>query len=444
MMDEILRQRSIVTSLSSVINSIGDDEEVEDREDDGEDNGTDSSHWSELGEGEEEDDDSGDDSGENSGGEDENDEDYLPERSTTRQRPRSPSPPAQLVKEEELSHSSVQPTSSTCSQSSVPTCTSERGRTAQRGKATQKRSRRRIPASAPLPEWQRSNWQPKDIPFTASPGLAGAAATMDSDKPVDFVELFLTDEFIDNIVKQTNLYAQQSIEAAQRHSVHSRTQAWKPVTVPEMKKFLGLIFLTGIVKKPELEMYWSTDEVLSTPYYSKVMSRNRFQIILRFLHFNDNNAVQADNTDKLHKIRPVVDYLISKFKELYQPAKNISIDEGMLLWRGRLVFKVYNPLKPVKYGIKSYILCDSQTGYCFNMKPYAGESTPLGDTVVQLLDRLSGHGYKLYMDNYYNSVSLCQRLLHLKTHVCGTLRKNRGEPEDFQTLTKAELKNGQG
>ncbi|KAK7893503.1 hypothetical protein WMY93_022655 [Mugilogobius chulae] len=44
MMDEILRQRSIVTSLSSVINSIGDDEEVEDREDDGEDNGTDSSH----------------------------------------------------------------------------------------------------------------------------------------------------------------------------------------------------------------------------------------------------------------------------------------------------------------------------------------------------------------------------------------------------------------
>ncbi|KAK7925489.1 hypothetical protein WMY93_007799 [Mugilogobius chulae] len=142
---------------------------------------------SELGEGEDDDDDSGDDSGEDSGGEDENDEDYLPEsvqrfahvdsrRSTTRQRPRSPSPPplcAPLVKEEELSQSSVQPRSSTCSQSSLPTCTSERGRTAQRGKAKQKRSRRRTPASAPLPEWQRGSWQPKDIPFTASPGLAG-------------------------------------------------------------------------------------------------------------------------------------------------------------------------------------------------------------------------------------------------------------------------------
>ncbi len=168
-------------------------------------------------------------------------------------------------------------------------------------------------------------------------------------------------------------------------SQHARIHAWKPVTVSEMKVFLGLFFLTGIIHKPELDMYWSTDEMLATPYFSKVMSRNRFEIIWRFLHFNDNTARPANDTDRLYKVRPVLDHLVTKFREMYQPNTNICIDEGMLLWRGRLAFRVYNPQKPIKYGIKSYILCDSETGYCFNMKPYCGESSPLKDTLSLFL-----------------------------------------------------------
>lgn len=86
------------------------------------------------------------------------------------------------------------------------------------------------------------------------------------------------------------------------------------------------------------------------------------------------------------KVRSVLDYLVTKFQELYKPNTNICIDEGMLLWRGHLAFKVYNHQKPVKYGIKSYNLCDSETGYCFNLKPYCGESASLGDTVVSPTD----------------------------------------------------------
>ncbi|XP_053184300.1 piggyBac transposable element-derived protein 4-like [Scomber japonicus] len=179
------------------------------------------------------------------------------------------------------------------------------------------------------------------------------------------------------------------------------------------------------------------DEVDATPYFNKTMSRNRFQIIWRFLHYN-NNASQ-DAADKLYKVRPVLDYIVKKFKELYQPGQNICIDEGMMLWRGRLSFKVYNPQKPVKYGIKSYILCDSATGYCFNMQPYVGTASTLPDTVFTLLDRLPGHGYTLYMDNFYKSISLCERLLGARTNVCGTLQKNRGEPKTITEVTKTDL-----
>ena len=69
-----------------------------------------------------------------------------------------------------------------------------------------------------------------------------------------------------------------------------------------MKKFLGLIFVTGIVRKPKLELYWSTRGIFQTLIFSQIMSRNRFQLIQRYLHVNDNNAA-GTNKDHLYKIR---------------------------------------------------------------------------------------------------------------------------------------------
>ena len=38
---------------------------------------------------------------------------------------------------------------------------------------------------------------------------------------------------------------------------HARSEERKPVTVIEMKKFLSLILVTGVVSEPKLELYWS-------------------------------------------------------------------------------------------------------------------------------------------------------------------------------------------
>jgi len=58
----------------------------------------------------------------------------------------------------------------------------------------------------------------------------------------------------------------------------ARSEEWKPVTVIEMKKFLGLIFVTGVVQKPKLELYWSMRGIFQTPIFSQTMSKNRFQL----------------------------------------------------------------------------------------------------------------------------------------------------------------------
>ena len=67
-----------------------------------------------------------------------------------------------------------------------------------------------------------------------------------------------------------------------------------------MKKFLGLIFVTDIVRKPKLELYWSMRGIFQTPIFQQTMSRNRFKLIQRHLHFSDNNTA-GTSKDRLYR-----------------------------------------------------------------------------------------------------------------------------------------------
>lgn len=99
-----------------------------------------------------------------------------------------------------------------------------------------------------------------------------------------------------------------------------------------------------------MDDYWSTNPLLETPIFGKTMPRNRFRQILSFLHFSDNNN-KPDSGDRLFKVQTIIDYFTKKFQENFNLGQNISIDEGMIPWRERLSFKVYNPSKITKYGI---------------------------------------------------------------------------------------------
>ena len=68
------------------------------------------------------------------------------------------------------------------------------------------------------------------------------------------------------------------------------------------------------------------------------------------------------------------------------------------------MFRVYNPLKPTKYGIKSYICADSITAYCYKFVIYDGDYHSIDEIVNDLVTDLHGKNHRLHMDNYYNSV----------------------------------------
>ncbi|KAJ8933661.1 hypothetical protein NQ314_013873 [Rhamnusium bicolor] len=118
-------------------------------------------------------------------------------------------------------------------------------------------------------------------------------------------------------------------------------------------------------------------------------------------------------------------------KELYYPSRELSIDESMVLWRGRLEFRQYVKDKRHKFGIKLYQLCEPN-GIVLKLMVYTGSANPeisgTGHTekvVFALMKDYLNNGHSLYMDNYYNSVSLSNQLPQNKTYTTGTLRSNR-------------------
>ena len=291
--------------------------------------------------------------------------------------------------------------------------------------------------------WCPATRQPQRIGFTGNPGPTALAEVSDPENFLEYFQLIINDDVLGIVVEETNRYAGQFFSStAGTLPTHSRAHDWKPLTLPELKIFLGLTLLTGILdKRGHLSDYWSKNPLLYTPFFGQTMSRNRYQNILKFLHFNDNAARPSDSTDKLYKLRPIHDKIVENWRTLYNPGEQISIDEGMLKWRGRLSFRVYNKDKPTKYGIKAYILADSNSGYCWNMDIYHGKGKRLRETVTGLLaDTCLRSGHSLYMDNFYNSVELSEELLADKVHTVGTLRSHRGEPSEIRSAKSGNPK----
>ena len=142
------------------------------------------------------------------------------------------------------------------------------------------------------------------------------------------------------------------------------------------------------------------------------------------------------NHDPLFKLRPLFDALSASFKRIYIPGEKVAIDEAIVPWRGRVLFRVYIKNKPTKWGIKLYELCESTSGYVYNLEVFCrapGVSNASGEVVKRLLEPIANEGRTVYMDNYYMCPTLAEDLLLEGTNSVGTTRANRrGMPEELK------------
>ena len=100
---------------------------------------------------------------------------------------------------------------------------------------------------------------------------------------------------------------------------------------------------------------------------------------------------------------------IQKFQKFYAPTEFLSLDEGMIPAKNHLGIKQYIKNKPVKWGLKKFLLCDSTNGYVTNFEVYSGKEphiTPhlcaTGNGVHRLFTstQLLDLGHTLVMDRF--------------------------------------------
>ena len=134
-----------------------------------------------------------------------------------------------------------------------------------------------------------------------------------------------------DIVYQTNLYV------TQKHRIVPA------VTANELYAFLGINLLMEYHSLPAIKHYWSNDVDLKVPLVPDVTPRNRYQQILANLHVNKNNAMPENNTDKMYKIRTLVVALNNNSMLLYNVNERISVNENMILFKGRVQWSITTP-----------------------------------------------------------------------------------------------------
>ena len=284
-----------------------------------------------------------------------------------------------------------------------------------------------------MKHWVAGGRRQERLPFTAHVGKR-RYLDLSEEGYLQYLECFLVEADYKEMATETNRYAEDAL-SSRRLSAGSRLHAWVPTVWQEMKVFVALTIAMGLMILSDLNEYWTTSDVTSAPFFGNVMTRDRFWLLMTFFHLSDNRLYldpTSINYNPLQKLGSVYKNVIHKFGSVYHPHQQLSIDEGMVPWRGNLRFKTYNPDKPKKYGMKAYMLCDATNGYICKFQLYTGktnnkpsEAGIIFDLVMDLLKEYYGKGHHVFMDNYYTSPRLFVNLAAVGISATGTCRVNR-------------------
>ncbi|XP_045071843.1 piggyBac transposable element-derived protein 3-like [Coregonus clupeaformis] len=345
--------------------------------------------------------------------------------------------------------------------STAPTPTTSRRRPSQRGRGRkdQAKTRSRSPAqSAAQPEQSSEPWKTETDPDTAPQASRfmprrppGAQVDLHSGHtPKDLFLLYFAADTMRTICRNTNK------QAARNQQKGSKYQ-WTDVDVEELHRFLGLLIYTSLVTLPSIQDYWKQSHILSVSLPAKVMPRDRFRSISWNIHLSDpeedvinDQRKGTPQHDKLFRVKPLMDDIRTACQAHYHPKKELSVDERMVATKAKTGMTQYMKDKPNKWGIKLFVLAESNNGYTLNFNVYVGKAhTPSVhglsyDAVMDLIQPSHlGTGYHIYMDNFNTSPKLFLSLGSMKFGACGTYRSNRkGCPSGRENALTSKSKRG--
>lgn len=242
-----------------------------------------------------------------------------------------------------------------------------------------------------------------------------------------YLQQFIDSELVDTFVTQTNAYA-----------TARAVSGWVDVTTEEMWRYLAIRIRQGIVQLPDMHMYWSHE--YRDHCIGALMTRDRFVQLHRNFHIVPPVPPGVRQT-VVEKTAPFYHKCQQSFQAFYQPGRNLAVDETMIRFQGRSKWITVIKNKPTPEGYKLYTVASN--GYLLGFRIFRGRGgydqpvSVLHHTIIDLVNPWSGAHRWLFFDNLYTSPALCDHLLSIRIHSCGTCRLNRaGLPANIRRYTK--------
>ncbi len=151
-------------------------------------------------------------------------------------------------------------------------------------------------------------FEPEVFLYTKTPGPTSPSVTASS-TALDLFTRFFPQEAWELLVEETNRFAATTLS----HTPTSRP--WRrDTTVEEMKAFVGLLMMMGVVRSARLELYWehTSFPLIETPGIARVMTLLRFEQLFRCFHLANNAPFSQPGHDKLYKVRSLLDIVLCR------------------------------------------------------------------------------------------------------------------------------------
>jgi len=289
-----------------------------------------------------------------------------------------------------------------------------------------------------------SIWTQDDLPTSDSIFPEADFTAVRSLSPVELFELMFTYEIWNMMITECTRYA-LFINCAD-----------PKVTIEEMKIFISILIVSGYNVLPGKRFYWESSPDVRNELIYQSMRRDRFIQIMRFLHFADNT--QPDTSDKMWKLRPLMNVMKNNFLKQFRPTQQLDYDESMVPYYGRHSCKQFIRGKPIRFGYKVWCL-NTSTGYLVNCEVYQGKNPnanleyeesfgKCAAPLIQMIDEFPLHiqelTFNFYFDNLFTGINLLKELKKRDYGATGTMRENRIPKDCPVTLKKTLIKQPRG
>ena len=291
--------------------------------------------------------------------------------------------------------------------------------------------------------YRKGSWNSANVDFVRSRDnftgpMPGLKSPMPNGVPLPHTvfDMYWTDAVVDRIVIETNRYARAVLPSQDNELPRTKGgRSWKDVNRVEIRGWLGICILMGCKRLPCVRQYWFRSEpFLYCWLILSIMTLDRWEDIMRCLHLVDNSCIVRDVSDprfdRIAKTRWLVDMFVKVSRDIYNLEREITVDECVIPYKGRYCFiRQFMPDKPVRFGIKVWLLASSKSRFVWQMEVYFGEGTGagphgLGYHVVERMVRgLENRGHCLVIDNFFASVNLFHELMCKGIWATGTVRR---------------------